>query len=152
MSRVFSTVLRKSTRQLARRGVSSETSDAVKWEERKLQMQLQHELTVKRLELDQNREREHLQVTLKRLELDQKRGLQHLGVSRDTANLLTVVGTCVLVVSSGAWFVSQLLTDTKASTMFLQREMLTHSQNFQSLIAGGNYPGKPAPKPPDNKK
>jgi len=113
----------------------------VKWEERKLQMQLQHELTLKRLELDQRKQ-----------ELDQKRGLEYLGVSRDTANLLTVVGTCVLVVSSGAWFVSQMLTDTKASTVFLQREMLTHSQNFQSLISGGNYPEKSSPEKPDNKK
>ena len=84
MFRVFSTVLRKSScvKQVARRGVSSETSDVVKWEKEKLQMQLQHELTLKRLELDDNRAREHLQVTLKRLELDQKRGLERLGLSR----------------------------------------------------------------------
>lgn len=147
MFRVFSTVLRKSpsVNQVARRGVSSETSDALKWEKEKLQMQLQHELTLKRLQLDEN-------VTLKRLELDQKRGLEHLGVSRDTANLLTVVGTGVLVVSSGAWFVSQMLTDTKASTLFLQPEMLTHGQNFQSLISGGNYPEKSSPEKPDSKK
>ena len=150
MFRVFSTVLRKSSRvkQVTRRGVSSETSDAVKWEERKLQMQLQHELTLKRLEMDQRKQ-----------ELSQKRGLEHLGVSRDTANLLKVTGTCVLVVSSGAWFVSQMLTDTKASTVFLremqremQREVLTHSQNFQRLISGGHYPEKSSPEKPDSKK
>ena len=93
-------------------------------------MQLQHELTLKRLELDENRGRKHLQVSLKRLELDQKRGLAHLGVSRDTANRLTVTGTCIVVASTGAWFVSQLLTDTKASVVFLQPEMLTHSQKL----------------------
>ena len=130
MSRVFSTVLGQSTRQLARQGVSSDTSDAVKWEQKKLQMQLQHELTLKRLELDENRGRKHPQVSLKRLELDQKRGLAHLGVSRDTANRLTVTGTCIVVASTGAWFVSQLLTDTKASVVFLQPEMLTHSQKL----------------------
>ena len=130
MSRVFSTVLGKSTRQLARQGVSSDTSDAVKWEQKELQMQLQHQLTPKRLELDENRGRKHLQVSLKRLELDQKRGLAHLGVSRDTANRLTVTGTRIVVASTGAWFVSQLLIDTKASVLFLQREMLTHSQKL----------------------
>lgn len=128
MFRVFSTVLRKSPRQIAWRGASSETSEAVKWEERKLQMQLQHELILKRLELDENRGREHVQVTLKRLELEQKRGLEHFGLSRETANLLTVTGTCIVVVSTGAWFVSQMITDTKASTLFLQREMLTQSE------------------------
>ncbi len=40
-------------------------------------MQLQHELT------------------MKRLEIEQKRGQDYLGVSRETANLLTVGGTCV---------------------------------------------------------
>ena len=42
MFRVFSTVMRKSPRQVAWRGVSSETSNVVKWEKEKLQMQLQH--------------------------------------------------------------------------------------------------------------
>ena len=98
-------------------------------------MQLQHELTLKRPQLDEN-------VTLKRLELDQKRGLERLGLSRETADVLTVVGSCIVVVSTGAWFVSQMLTDTKASTVFLQREMLTHGQNFQSLISGRNHPEK----------
>ncbi|DBA94587.1 TPA: hypothetical protein ACH3X1_002170 [Trebouxia sp. C0004] len=106
----------------------------------------------KRLELDENRGREHLQVTLKRQELDQKSGLEHLGFSCETASPLTVTGTCIVVVSTGAWFVSQMLTDTKASTVFLQREMLTHSQNFQSMISGGNYPEKSSPEKPDSKK
>ena len=151
MFRVFSTVLRKSPHRVARRGVGSETSDVVKWEKEKLQMQLQHELTLKRLELDENRGREHLQVTLKRLELDQKRGLERLGLSRETASVLTVTGSCIVVVSTGAWFVSQMLTDTKASTVFLQREMLNHSQNFQSLISGGIYPEKSSPEKPSKK-
>lgn len=132
MFRVFSTVLKKSphVKQVARRGVSSETSDAVKWEKEKFQMQLQHELTLKRLQLDEN-------VTLKRLELDQKKGLERLGLSRETANVLTVVGSCTVVVSTGAWFVSQ---------------MLTHGQNFESLISGGNYPEQSSPEEPDSKK
>jgi len=64
MSRVFSTLFRKTPREIVSRRMSSDTSEASKWEERKLQMQLQHELTMKRLELDQ-----------KELELAQKRGL-----------------------------------------------------------------------------
>ena len=62
--------------------MSSEASDVLKWEKEKHQMQLQHELT------------------LKRLELDQKRGPEYLEISRDTANMLTDTGTCVLVVTA----------------------------------------------------
>ncbi len=112
--------------------MSSEASEALKWEERKLQMQLQHELT------------------LKKLELDQKRGLEHLGVSRDTANLLTVSGTC-LVVFSGAWLMSHLLTDTRVSMVSLQKEVFNNGENFRSLISGGHYPEK-APEQPETKK
>ena len=96
-------VSHKSQRQLIRRRMNSHTPGSEDSAERRLQMQLQHDMTIKRLELD-----------LKHKELNQKRGLEHLGVSRDTANLLTVGGTTVLVVSSGAWFVSQLLADTRA--------------------------------------
>jgi len=60
------------------------------------------------------------ELTLKRLEIEQKRGLEHLGVSRETANLLTVGGTCVVVASSGAWLVSRMLTDTKVNLVSLQ--------------------------------
>ncbi len=62
MSRVFSTLFRKTPREIVSRRMSPDTSEASKWEERKLQMQLQHELTMKRLELDQ-----------KELELAQKK-------------------------------------------------------------------------------
>ena len=134
MYRVFSTVLRKSPGQLAVRGMSSEASDALKWEERKLQMQLQHELT------------------LKKLELDQKRGLEHLGVSRDTANLLTVSGTCLVVVASGAWLISHLLTDTRVNLVSLQKDVFNNNENFRSLISGGHYPEKGAPEQPGTKK
>lgn len=122
MSRVFGTVLRQSTRQIRIRGVSTEISDALKWEERKFQMQLQHELTLKRLEMEQKFGREHVEITLKKLELAQRKGLEHLGVSRDTANLLTVSGACLVVVSSGAWLVSHLLTDTRVSLISLERD------------------------------
>ena len=102
MYRVCSQLLMKSRQRLARRGMSTETR-TVEWEEKKLKMQQEHE------------------IALKRLEYEQKRGLEHLGVSRDTANLLTVGGTTLLVVSIGAWFVSQLLADTKANVSHLQR-------------------------------
>ena len=114
--------------------MSSQTTRTVEWEERKLQMQLQHELT------------------MKKLELDRKRGLEHLGVSRDTANLLTVTGTCVLVVSSGAWFVSQMVVDTKANVVSLHRELFNQSENMCSFISGGNYPAKAESKKPDSEK
>jgi len=123
MSRVFSMLFRKTPREIVSRRMSSETSEASKWEERKLQMQLQHELTMKRLELDQ-----------KELELAQKRGLEIYGVSRETANLLTVGGTCVVIVSSGAWLASQILTDIKVNLVSLQREVFSHEENFRSLL------------------
>lgn len=105
-------------------------------------MQLQHELTLKRLEMEQKYGREHVEITLKKLELAQKKGLEHLSVSRDTANLLTVSGACLVVVSSGAWLVSHLLTDTRVSLVSLEREMFNHGDNFRSLICGGRYPEK----------
>jgi len=109
-------------RRLNTTGVSSDATETLKWEERKLKLKLDHELT------------------MKRLEFDQKRGLEHLGVSRDTANLLTVGGTCVVIVSSGAWLVSHLLTDTRASLVSVQRELFSQSENMQSFISGGHYP------------
>jgi len=141
MSRVFSMLFRKTPREIVSRRMSSETSEASKWEERKLQMQLQHELTMKRLELDQ-----------KELELAQKRGLEIYGVSRETANLLTVGGTCVVIVSSGAWLVSQILKDIKVNLLSLQREVFSHEENFRSLISAEHYPEKSSSEQPDNKK
>ena len=88
MYRVCSQHLVKSLRHSTRRRMSSQTHE---WEKEKLQMQYKHEETMKRFEYEQ-----------KRFEYEQKRGLEHLGVSRDTANLLTVGGTTVLVVSSGS--------------------------------------------------
>lgn len=88
---------------------------------------------------------------LKRLEYEQKRGLEHLGVSRDTTNLLTVGGTTVLVVSSGAWFVSQLLADTKANVSHLQREVINQSENMRSFISGGRYMKETASQKPATK-
>lgn len=117
-------------RGLNTRGVSSETSENLKWEERKLKLQLDHELT------------------MKRLELDQKRGLEHLGVSRETANLLTVGGTCVVIVSSGAWLVSHLLTDTRASLVSVQRELFSQSGHMRSFISGTHYPKQSPEKTP----
>ena len=104
-------------------------------------MQYKHEETMKRFEYEQ-----------KRFEYEQKRGLEHLGVSRDTANLLTVGGTTVLVVSSGAWFVSQLLADTTANVFHLQREGLNQSEIMRNFTSGGHYlretePQKPASEP-----
>lgn len=104
---------------MSSQGTSSEASV-----DRRLQMQLQHDMAIKRLEID-----------LKHKELNQKRGLEHLGVNRDTANLLTVGGTTVLVVSSGAWFVSQLLADTRANISFLRREFTLHSENVQRELS-----------------
>ncbi len=80
------------------------------------------------------------ELTMKRLEIEQRRGLEHLGVSRETANLLTVGGTCVVVASSGAWLVSQLLTDIKVNLVSVQREISSNGENFQSLISDGHYP------------
>ena len=91
-------------------------------------------------------------MAMKRLELDQKRGLEHLGVSRDTANLLTVGGTIVLVVSSGAWFVSQLLADTKANVSHLQREVFNHSENMHRFMSGGHYLRETEPQKPASEK
>lgn len=85
--------------------MSSQATSSEESAERRLQMQLDHDMAIKRMEIDQ------------------KRGLEHLGVSRDTANLLTVGGTTVLVVSGGAWFVSQLLVDLKANVSHLQRDL-----------------------------
>ena len=152
MSRVLSTLLRKSPGQLAGRGMSSEASEALKWEERKLHMQLQHELTLKRLEVEQTQGRDNLELTLKKLELDQNRGLEHLGVSRDTANLLTVSGTCLVVVSSGAWLMTHLLTDTRVNMVSLQKEVFNNGENCRSLISGGHYPEKAASEEPETKR
>jgi len=59
-----------------------------------------------------------------------RRGLELLGLSQDVINLLT---GCAFVVFSGAWLVLQLLADTKANVMCLQRDVFI-------LIAGGSYP------------
>ena len=102
-------------------------------------------------------------MAMKRLELNQKRGLEHLGVSRDTANLLTVCGTTILVVSSGAWFVSQLLADTRANVSFLrrkftlqnehlQRELANQSENMRSFVSGGHYPKETVSEKPASEK
>ena len=61
---------------------------------------------------------------------------------RDTANLLTVSGACLVVVASGAWLVSHLLTDTTVSLVSLEREMFNHRENLRSLTSGGQYPEK----------
>lgn len=123
MYRVCSQLLVKS-RSITRRRMTSQTPE---WEKEKVQMQYKHE------------------EAMKRLEYEQKRGLEHLGVSRDTANLLTVGGTTVLVVSSGAWFVSQLLADTKANVLHLQREVFNQSENMRSFISVGHYPRETEP-------
>ena len=122
MYRVFTTFLVKSQRHITHRRMSSQTTGSGEWAERKqlLQMKYEHELT------------------MKKLELDRKRGLEHLGVSRDTANVLTVCGTCVLVVSSGAWFVSRMVADTQANMAFFHRELSNQSENMRSFISGGN--------------
>ena len=139
MYRMCSQLLVKSQRHSSRRRMSSQ---ATKSEETyRLQMQLDHDMAMKRLELD-----------LKQKELNQKRGLEHLGVSRDTANLLTVGGTTVLVVSSGAWFVLQLLADTKANVLHLQREVFNQSENMRSFISGGHYPRETEPQKPASEK
>lgn len=77
-----------------------------------------------------------------------KRGLEHLGVSRETANLLTVGGTCVVIVSSGAWLVSHLLTDTRASLVSVQRELFSQSEHMRSFISGSHYPKQSPEKTP----
>lgn len=135
MFRVYSKLLVKSQRQLTHRRMSSQATSSEESADRRLQMQLDHDMAIKRLEL------EH-----KRMEIDQKRGLEHLGVSRDTANLLTVGGTTILVVSGGAWFVSQLLADLKANVSHLQRDLSNQSENMRSFISGGHYPKETVPQ------
>lgn len=71
MSRVFGAVRRQFNCQIRVRRVTTETSDALNWERDKLQMQLQHELTMKRLEIEQTQGREQVAITLKKLELAQ---------------------------------------------------------------------------------
>lgn len=141
MYRVCSQLLVKSQRHSSRRRMTSQATRSEESADRRLQMQLDHDMAMKRLELD-----------LKQKELNQKRGLEHLGVSRDTANLLTVGGTTVLVVSSGAWFVSQLLADTKANVLHLQREVFNQSENMLSFISGGHYPRETEPQKPASEK
>jgi len=46
----------------------------------------------------------------------------------------------VVVASSGAWLVSQLLTDIKVNLVSVQREISSNGENFQSLISDGHYP------------
>lgn len=139
MYRVCSQLLVKPLRSSTRRRMTSQATRSEESADRRLQMQLDHD--IKRLELD-----------LKQKELNQKRGLELLGVSRDTANLLTVGGTAVLVVSSGAWFVSQLLADTKANVSHLQREVFNQSKNMRSFISGGHYPKETASQKPASEK
>lgn len=159
MYRVCSTLLVKSQRHVNFRRMSSQTPRSGDTAERRLQMQLEHDMTIKRLEFDHK----PMELTQRQLEIQQKRGLEYLGVSRDTANLLTVGGTTVLVVSSGAWFVSQLLADKKANITFLRREFtlqsenmqreLTHqSENMRSFISGGHYPKEATPQKPASEK
>ncbi|KAA6418700.1 MAG: hypothetical protein FRX49_11353 [Trebouxia sp. A1-2] len=116
--------------------MSSQTPGSGDWEERGkfLQLQQQHELQ------------------LKKLEYEQKRGLENFGVSRDTANLLTVGGTTVFVVAGGAWFISQLLADAKANIASTQRELTNQSENMRSFISGGNYPKEAESRKPDSEK
>ena len=78
---------------------------------------------------------------MKRLKYGQKRGLEHLGVSRYTANLLAVGGSTVLVVFSGAWFVSHL-----------QREVFNQSEDMRRIISGGHNPKETASQKPASEK
>lgn len=121
MYRVCSKLLVKSQRQLTRRRMSSQATSSEESADRRLRMQL--ESADRRLQMQHD-------MAMKRLELEQKLGLEHLGVSRDTANLLTVGGATVLVVSSGAWFVSQLLADLKANVSHPQRDLSNQSENI----------------------
>lgn len=113
--------------------MSCETSEGLKWEKEKLQMQLQHELTLKRLELDQNR------------------GVERLGISRNTANSLTV-GICVVIVASGAWLVSRMITETKVDLASLQRDISNHGKNVQALMSAGKYVEQSPPDEADTRK
>ena len=122
MYRVFNTVLGKSSRHLSSRGMSSETSEALKWEKQKLEIQLQHDLTLKHLELEK-----HLEIT-----------------RNSAANSLKVGSVCVVIVASAAWLVSSTITETKANLVFLQREVSNHGKTVQSLMSGGRYV-KPSP-------
>ena len=145
MYRVCSQLLVKSLRSSTRRRMSSQATKSEETSVRRLQMQLDHDMA------------------MKRLELNQKRGLEHLGVSRDTANLLTVGGTTILVVSSGAWFVSQLLAETRANVSFLrrecplqnehlQRELANQSENMRIFISGGHNPKETVSEKPASEK
>lgn len=61
-------------------------------------------------------------------------------------------GTTVLVVSSGAWFVSHMLADTTANFMFLHHELSYQSGNMRCFISGKHYPKEAAsPKPASDK-
>lgn len=122
MYRVCSQLLVKSQRQLTRRRLTSQATRSEESADRRLQMQLDHDMA------------------MKKLEYAQKGGLEIFGVSRDTANLLTVGGTTVFVVSGGAWFVSQLLADAKANTASVQRELATQSDNMRCFISGEHWP------------
>ena len=134
MYRVCSSFLVKSQRQLTRCQMRSQSTRSEESADRRLQMRLDHEMA------------------LKRLEYSQKRGLEHFGVSRDTANLLTVGGTTLLVVSGGACFVSQLLVDTKANVFHLQHDLFNQSENMRSFISGGHYPKESKPQKPASEK
>lgn len=117
MYRVCSELLVKSQRQLTRHRMSSQATrneEATDRRLRLLQMQLEHDME------------------MKKLEYAQKQGLEHLGVSRDTASILTVGGKIMLVVSSGAWFVSQLLVDLITN----QNE----NMRMRSFTSSGHYP------------
>ncbi|KAL3136958.1 hypothetical protein ABBQ32_006562 [Trebouxia sp. C0010 RCD-2024] len=133
MHRVFNTVLSKSLRQHSSRGMCCETSEGLKWEKEKLQVQLQYEMTLKRLEHEQNRR------------------VERLGISRNTANSLTV-GICVVIAASGAWLVSQMVTETKVNLVSLQREISNHGKNVQSLMSSGKYVKQSPPGQADTRK
>ena len=92
------------------------------------------------------------ELTMKRLEIEQKRGLEHLATqSRKTASKWVVGGACVMIASSGAWLLSQRIAETKVNMASLQRQMYDHKANFRNLSSAGHYQ-KESSDQPDSKR